>query len=300
MLLIKLCLVLTIGQVAMADATITALTLSPDGQQFVVGSQAGLSIHRITDREKVRTIPTKLEHVHDVAFSPDGRSLLAVGGAPAETGAAELFTWPAMELQQRWTIAEDLLTRAVWSSDSSWFATSGHDGVCRVNNLKNDSIAIYRGHSRSVLALTVLTDDKHIISAGMDQTIQLWTLKGQRQRTLNNHTGPVTDVAFRLGTNNQPRLLSSSEDRTVRLWQPDIGRMIRFLRLPTVPRRIAWHPQGPIVAACDDGTVHIIDPDEMNIKQTLNSKVHPIYELVTTDNGILVAGDGGIELLQIP
>ena len=291
--------IVMIGQVAIADAPITALTVSPDGQQIVAGSQAGLSIYRMADRTKVRAIPTKLEHVHDVAFSPDGQMLLAVGGAPAEVGAAELFTWPALKLQQQWTIAEDVLTRAAWSSDSRWFATSGHDGVCRLTNLNEDSITIYKGHSRSVLALTVPTGDKQIISAGSDQTIQLWSLPGERQRTLNNHTGTVTDLAIKL-SNNQPLLLSSSEDRTVRLWQPDIGRMIKFLRLASVPRRITWHPQGPIVTASDDGSVHVIDPDEMNILQTFQSNIHPIYELTTTGNGILVAGDGGIDFLEVP
>lgn len=289
-----------LSQVAMADAPITALTVSPDGQQMVAGSQAGLSIYRVLDQTKVRSIPTSLEHVHDVAFSPDGRWLLAVGGAPADVGAVELFTWPAIELQQQFTIAEDLLTRAAWASDSSWFATSGHDGVCRVNIIKGEPIATYTGHSRSVLALKLLASDRQIVSAGMDQTIQLWSLMGERQRTLNNHTGTVTDLAIKLGADNQLRLVSSSEDRTVRIWQPEIGRMIKFLRLASVPRRVTWYPAGQIVAASDDGAVHIIDPGEMKIVQTLKSNVHPIYELTTIDNRILVAGDGGIEFLRMP
>jgi len=299
-LLLQLLLTLTLGQVAFADAPITALTISPDGQQLVVGSQAGLSILRTANQESIRAVPTKLEHIHDVVFSPDGQLLLAVGGTPAETGAAELYTWPDTQLKLQFTVAEDLLTRAAWSSDSSWFASSCHDGVCRINNLQGGSTVRYTGHSRSILTLNVLTHDKQIISAGVDQTIQLWSLTGERQRTLNNHTGTVTDLAVNAGTNSSLRLASCGEDRTVRLWQPEIGRMIKFLRLDTIPRRVLWYPTDQLVAACDDGAVHIIDADQMSIVQTLKSNVHPIYEISLADDGIFVAGEGGIELLRRP
>ena len=61
-------------------------------------------------------------------------------------------------------------------------------------------------------------------------------------------------------------IASASDDRTVRFWQPTIGRMVRFARLPTQPREIAWSIDGStIFAAGTDGKVYSIDPNKVEI-----------------------------------
>ncbi len=105
---------------AMAMLQSTALAIVPDGQQIVTGSQAGISLWRLSDQTKVRDIATTLEHVHDVVFSTRRPLSVSIGGAPAEVGTAELLRWPSGELHKRMSIGDDLLLRAAWSSDSSW------------------------------------------------------------------------------------------------------------------------------------------------------------------------------------
>lgn len=278
------------------EPPITALALTPNRQHYVTGSQAGMAVYRLNDHGKVRSLTSKLHHVHDLAFSPDGKNLLAVGGAPAELGEAELFAWPDGTLLQRWRLSDDLLYRAAWSSDSQWFACGGHKNLCVATNVAGQTMAQYTGHSRSVLAMAIMPGNQQLLSAGVDQTIQQWSLDGARQRTLNNHTATVTDLVLRTVANNEAvQLVSASEDRTVRLWQPDIGRMIKFIRLESIPRRVVEHPPNEVIAACDDGSLVVIDAEDMKVVRTFKTTVSPIYELVMVDSKVLVAGGNGVE-----
>ena len=73
-------------------------------------------------------------------------------------------------------------------------------------------------------------------------------------RILDNHTGTIRDLATRPGDHAVPYLASASADKTVRIWQPSIGRLVRFVRLPAEPLAIAWTSDGKrLAASCIDG-----------------------------------------------
>src|SRR5262245_55211599 len=93
-LLSSLCPLCLCGSTAFAAPPVTAVAFTPDGRSVVVGSQAGLEVRTWPELERVRTLATELAHVHDLAFAPDGKSLAAAGGAPAQSGVVELFRWP--------------------------------------------------------------------------------------------------------------------------------------------------------------------------------------------------------------
>jgi len=99
--------------------------------------------------------------------------------------------------------------------------TCSGDGRCLViSAATGERVAVYEGHSRGVLAGGFL-DDRTIASAGIDQTIRVWScVDGSHQRTLDNHVGAINDIAVRPSTANQAGdiIATLSEDRTVRLW----------------------------------------------------------------------------------
>ena len=282
-----------------AEPTITALAIAPGEELCLVGSQAGLALHKTASLEKVGSFTTALEQVSDLSFAPDGEHLLAVGGIPGELGSAELYSWPAMKLEKSFNLADDLIYRVAWSRDSSWFAAAGHDGKCIIKRVDGSSLASYAGHSRSVLAVTLLPGDQQLLSAGVDQTIQLWSSDGQRRRAMNNHTATVTDLAIHpASANGQLRLVSTSEDRSVRLWYPEIGRMVKFVRLDHIPRRVLWHSRERLVTASDDGTITLIDATEMQIVRSIRTDIRPIVELAATDDSLILAGANGMKVLR--
>jgi len=88
------------------------------------------------------------------------------------------------------------------------------------------------------------------------------------------------------------------------LWQPTIGRMVRFVRLPAVPLDVKWSLDGRwIVASCDDGHVRVIDPDSVTIVRDVAALAGWAYCLTVhpTKYEIAVGGARGeLKRLSLP
>jgi WD40 repeat protein len=282
-----------------AEAPITAAALSPDGTQVVLGSQSGIEIRSWPELALSKKLTTQLTNIHDVQFSPDGRTLLAAGGSPAENGAVEILSWPAGQQRQRVVEHTDVVYRVAWSPDGKRWATAGADGVCQVYAADSGArLTRSQEHSRAVLSLVFL-DDETLASVAADQTVRLWEAgTGRHVRTLDNHTAAVNDICVRPGSSDPARRVVATigEDRTVRLWQPAIGRLMRFARLSSMPRAVIWSATGDrLFVGCNDGRVRIVDADTMEIVGEFDGLNGRIHELVMdTERGrILVCGEKG-------
>jgi WD40 repeat protein len=160
--------------------------------------------------------------------------------------------------------------RAAWAPDGTRWASASADHTCRIHAADTGKVLVrYEGHSRPVLTVAFLPDGKTVVSAGVDQSLQVWTADaGKPVRTLDNHVGTANDVAVRPGTpaDAPPVVVSVGDDRTVRLWQPTIGRLVRFARLPAKPLAVAWAPAGDrLLVGCADGRLRALDPDTLEV-----------------------------------
>jgi WD40 repeat protein len=289
---------------------ITAATFSAEGSSVLLGSQRGIQVRSwpLTNSRQDEALPeSELRHVHDLKFSPGGRWLLAAGGVPAESGMIELWRWPERQCEHRIAGHADLVYQVAWSPDGATFVTAAADGRCRVfDATTGQERAEFTGHSGAVTTVTFV-DDRTIASGDVQNVIRLWnTADGSPRRTLDQHLKPVTDLALRPTlVSESPKgplmLASASEDRTVRLWQPVIGRLVRFTRLPAVPRTIVWSADGrQLAAGCDDGVVRVLDPDTLLIireqplaaGRVLELTLHPLSGelLAAGTTGVTVAG----------
>ncbi len=287
-----------------AAAPITAVAIAPDGKQIALGSQSGIEIRSWPDWVVIKTLSTELEHVHDLKFSPDGLSLLAAGGSPAENGRVELWSWTMGKRIRIVSGHDDVVYRVAWSPDGKQWVTCSGDGRCLVFSAETaQRFAQYEGHSRAVLAVCYL-DDQTVASVGVDQTVRLWNSSdGSHLRTLDNHVGTVNDIAVRPPTEPSVEVIATiSEDRTVRLWQPRISRLMRFARLPSVPRSLAWSCDAKkLFVGCNDGRVRIIDADSMQVAMEFDGLVGRIHDLAVspTRGHILTAGTTGCHAIAL-
>ncbi|HEY2786554.1 MAG TPA: hypothetical protein VGJ05_16430 [Fimbriiglobus sp.] len=293
---------LSILAVALAAPPVTALAIAPDGKSVVVGSQAGLDVRTYPSLEAIRTLETKIPNLLDLAFSPDGKTLAVAGGLPGKRGFVEFFSWPAGARLRSAAPHHDSVSKVAWRADSTAILTAGGDAaVCLVDLTTGKTLRKYEGHSKGVLAVAFLPGDVQFLSAGLDESVRLWDAKtGEVVRSFANHTKPVLDLAVRPGgpAMAPPSVVTASEDRTVRLWQPTLGRMVRFARLDAGPQAVAWNSTA-IVAACKDGRVRILDPDTMAVTETRDGIDGIAYCLaVAPDGGILVGGQNG-QLVRI-
>jgi WD40 repeat protein len=296
----SLLLTLVLAGPVAAAPPVTAAAFAPDGKSVLIGSQAGIEIQSWPDLRVTGHLKTELAHVHDLAFAPDGRSLLAAGGAPAASGVVEVWSWPDPVLVRRVEGHTDLAYRVAWAPDGSRWATASADHTCRIHAADSGRLLVkYEGHSRPVLAIAFLPDGQTIVSAGVDQSLQVWTADaGKPVRTLDNHVGPVNDVAVRPGApaDAPPVVASVGDDRTVRLWQPTTGRMVRFVRLPSKPLAVNWAPGGDrIWIGCADGRLRALDPDTlegMGEKAGPGGRVYCVVPNARTGRELLAGGTG--------
>jgi WD40 repeat protein len=276
---------------------ITCVTFTPDGQSVIVGSQAGLSVLRWPDLAQQKTIETVLVNIHDLAFSPDGTTLAVAGGTPSEEGLIEFLAWPSGESSFVLSGHKDSVMSVVWIDNATLASSSLDHDILVWDATSHEIKQRITGHSRGVSSLCFLPESNILVSAGLDQNLRVWQLPaGELIRTLNNHTREIHQIALRPGHEGLPMIASVANDRTVRLWQPTIGRMVRFTRLDSNPLAVAWLPSGTHFAvACEDGHVRLIDPDTLEILQDTPAVDGWAYSLAVhpTDGSLLVGGQHG-------
>lgn len=313
---------------AFQEAPVTALAFAPDGQALCRGSNQGLVVLSWPERQVVRRLATELAVVLDLRFSPQGDCLLVGGGIPGEAGQVELWSWPAGELLQRLQPHVDVIQRVAWAPGGERFGVASFTGECSVHDwLAADDPAGERraterqrfvGHAQAVLAIE-FWDDGSCVSAGLDQSLRWWNVgDGVVKRSLTNHVGAVVGVLPERAWSHSEvpertvpergrpprRLWSVGADRTVRLWQPEVGRMVRFARLPETPTVACWDAGVEwIYVGGRDGRVWRVAAETMEVAEVgqwgqeqgvAAVAVHP------GDGTLVVGGAFGLQVVDAP
>ena len=291
-----------------AKPPITAVAFEPDGTSVVAVSQSGLHICGWPKLDRQRTIKASASNLHCVAFSPSGKQLAVGGGYPSEEGIVEVFSWPKGKSVAKFDDHYDSVRSVVWQDDVRLLSAS-IDREVKLWDLekKANSVLTLKGHSRSVDALCLVKNGKTLVSSGVDQSVRVWDMEsGELIRSLNQHTKPVHALAVRPAEAGLPMVASAAGDRTIRFWQPTIGRMVRYVRLESEPLNISWTNDGArILAACVDGHVRVIDPVEVTVTQDLPAIDGWAYAIAThpKERSVAVGGTNGqiqrIELLEV-
>ncbi|KAG9074203.1 hypothetical protein FS749_014266, partial [Ceratobasidium sp. UAMH 11750] len=124
----------------------------------------------------------------------------------------------------------------------------------------NKLVHRYTGHTDAVRGLSVLAEgiDIGFASCSNDSTVRLWTLGGDLLHQFDGHTSFVYSLASIHDTGS---LVSSGEDRTVRVWED--GELVQTITHPAIS---VWAvdamPNGDIVTGCSDGIVRVFSRSE--------------------------------------
>ncbi len=276
---------------------ITSIAFTPDRKAVVTTSQSGVAVHSWPALKRQRVIKATASNLHCLCFSPDGKHLAIGGGDPASEGIVEVFSWPEAKSVALLKEHEDSVRSIVWQSNSRLLSASLDRQIKLWELTKKASLRSFQGHSRGVSALALLRDGKTLVSTGDDVSVRVWTVtSGKLVRSLSQHSMPIHAVALRPGNEGLPLIATASADKTIRFWQPTIGRMARFARLKVEPLSIAWLKDGErIVASCVDGCVRVVDATEVTVTKTLSVFKGWAYAIAVhpTDGSLVVGGSNG-------
>ncbi len=138
---------------------ISRVAISPDGQLLATAAERQtVQLWNLARGQLEAELEGDLFRFHCVAFSPDGKRLLAGGGDWNAVGTAQVTIWDVASKKQ---------------------------------------VLALKGHERSIVCLTISPDGKTVVTGAIDNTIRFWNAgTGQELRTLRGHTHWVECVAF--------------------------------------------------------------------------------------------------------
>ena len=243
------------------------IVYSPDGQLLVTHSgQRRLLVWDAHDGREVRRLDLGIEEVGDFDFSPDGKTIAAVGyqlGPPRSVVVNRLiFTDAATGRPLRrgeWDDQDNVL-KVAYAPDGKTVATVGLDGTLRVWDVATATVL------RKV-RLVNEGDRSSIIAFSPDATNQLLAIAGQRMLDLWDavHVRRVRRIA--IDRAYRPDDLVFSPDGTalaagvasrgveIRLWDVRDGTLLRRFqcRKDTHVNHLAFSPDGKVLAAIGSG-----------------------------------------------
>ena len=277
-----------------ANPPIADLAFAHDGKSVFTVSQSGVQQLEWPSLKELRALEVSFANLHCVALSPNGKRLAVGGGDPSEFGVVEIFSWPAGEKLFKLGDHTDSVTSVVWKDNGRLFTGSLDRTVMLCDVEQEELIHTYQGHSRGVTGVGVLETGPTLLSVGQDQSLRVWESKNNTLlRSLSQHTRPIHALAQRPQQEGLPMVATASKDRTIRFWQPTIGRMMRYVRLESEPLDIVWTQRGEqLVAACVDGQLHVVDPVEVTVLQVIPAIDGWAYAVAAhpSDGSVLVAG----------
>jgi hypothetical protein len=276
--------------------------------------------------------------VFDVAFSPDGRTLVAGGadhavrvldarsgkearrldghGGPVWTvvyspdgrhvlsggfdKAIRLWDLVSGREVRRFDGSDDYVRSVCFSRDGKWILSGGDDRKLRLWDAgSGKEVRQFPGHDHFVWSVDLSRDGRHALSGSLDRTVRLWDVEsGNELRKLTGHADTVMAVAF---APDGRRALSGSTDRTLKLWDLDSGREIRtFTGHKGYVLGVAFSPDGRrALSSGADGTLRLWDVETGEEVRRLEAGNGEVWSVAFARDGRRAASAGNDGVVRL-
>jgi mono/diheme cytochrome c family protein len=236
----------------LAPPVVTALSFAPNGKSLAVAGYHEILLYDTAMYALQSRLIGISERVQSLAYSPDGRKIAAVGGAPGRFGEVQIWNPETEKLLISAPVTYDTLYGVSWSPDAKAVAFGCADNTVRaIDALTGKQILQMGTHSDWVLGTTFAQDGLHLVSVGRDMSMKLTEVA--TQRFVDNVTS-ITPGALKGGLMAVDRR-PLDKFRTIRLFGA-VGRMDGHVRMQKVPPDTPGVPPqvyDEILAAGSDG-----------------------------------------------
>jgi WD40 repeat protein len=144
------------------------VTFSPDGNKLLV---AGLSSCTLWDLPSGEVITTRRGGFNSVAFSPDGKYIVAAENNGA--GITDLFDDRLDKIITTYK-HEHFTNTAAFSPDGKKVVTASEDGSAKIWNAKTGRLLVSLEHQSIVSSAAFSPDNKRVVTTSYDKIVRVW------------------------------------------------------------------------------------------------------------------------------
>jgi WD40 repeat protein len=247
---------------------VNCLSFSPDNSFIVSGGWDSKLI--VYSNDSAYEIHQELKDfsgaVNDIAFSRDGYKMIAGGqeGTLAIYGFNDLSSWDIIGLDTFLDINHSQINKLVYGPGMRTIFSAGDNGQFMTFDLtKKKVLKLETKRPISAAAVSVDRRSYYISNEGNPEIIQ-YDVFGKQMQTFSGHLNDITDL---LVTPNRKYLISSSKDRTIKIWNVANGKLERTILEHTwAVTDIDMDPYGKVLVSCGlDGTIGMYDIETGNL-----------------------------------
>jgi RNA polymerase sigma factor (sigma-70 family) len=225
------------------EGSVISVAYAPDGKRWAAAAHEDKVVRVWRDEERrvegqdepghVYRLERKLEHddpVYAVAFSPDGKKLIAAGGQPAKPPKPGFVTfWDPNNGGEQGTLHghTDVVAYVAFTPDGKTLATTGGDRTVLLWDLttKSEPRSLGELDDKLISYALAFSPDGKTLAVGIGKKVRLFDpVTGQERATLEGHENTVYCLAFSPDGKTLAVGTSRKVERTlvgqVKLWDP--------------------------------------------------------------------------------
>jgi len=241
-------------------AAATAMSLSPNGAQAVVGladDPPSVQIVNLSDGKPVATFAGHAAPVTSVGFRRDAKAVVSC----SDDGTVRVWDVESGLLQQQFLHHAGKVTGAAFANDNKSVVSAGEDKTVWIDRVQVEFVS--RASEKAVNDLAVSANSSIYATTDDDGVVKTWSVgNGSQAREFEGMDGPALSVA--LSPNNQ-WIAAGGKNKQLLLWNAGNGQLLFRNPTPAEVVELTFSDDSEkLIAAGSDNVIRNYDPTPVN------------------------------------